>query len=179
MQATLVVHPDTPCDAVERIVVQVSRTQAGALMAIFIVTGKISAIRWPKMAGPSRADDLWKHTCFEAFVREGAAKGYAEFNFSPSLQWAAYRFDDYRAGMANADVESISIEVESQAARYQMLASTPLAAPARAPLSLALSAVIEETNGRKSYWALRHPPGKPDFHHSDCFALELSPPSRA
>jgi hypothetical protein len=33
--------------------------------------------------------------------------------------------------------------------------------------------VIEETNGRLSYWALAHPPGKPDFHHSDCFALEL------
>jgi hypothetical protein len=33
--------------------------------------------------------------------------------------------------------------------------------------------VIEETNGRKSYWALAHPPGKPDFHHSDCFALGL------
>jgi hypothetical protein len=38
---------------------------------------------------------------------------------------------------------------------------------------LALSAVIEETDGRKSYWALAHPPGTPDFHHPDCFTLEL------
>jgi hypothetical protein len=35
------------------------------------------------------------------------------------------------------------------------------------------SAVIEETNGTKSYWALAHPPGKADFHHSDCFAAVL------
>ena len=36
-----------------------------------------------------------------------------------------------------------------------------------------VSAVIEETNGRKSYWALTHPPGKADFHHVDGFALVL------
>ena len=41
-------------------------------------------------------------------------------------------------------------------------------------LQLGLSAVIEEVNGRKSYWALAHPVGKPDFHHNDCFTLELS-----
>ncbi len=43
----------------------------------------------------------------------------------------------------------------------------------QAPLHLALSAVIEEKEGTKSYWALKHPPGKPDFHHPDCFALTL------
>lgn len=41
---------------------------------------------------------------------------------------------------------------------------------------LALSAVIEETDGTKSYWALRHPPGPPDFHHADNFALILGAP---
>ena len=45
--------------------------------------------------------------------------------------------------------------------------------PRDAPWQLGLSAVIEEADGRLSYWALAHPPGKPDFHHSDCFALEL------
>lgn len=44
---------------------------------------------------------------------------------------------------------------------------------------LGLSAVIEETDGTKSYWALRHPPGPTDFHHADCFALELAAPDIA
>ena len=50
---------------------------------------------------------------------------------------------------------------------------------ARAPLNMdsaievGLSAVIEEQGGVLSYWALRHPPGKPDFHHRDSFAMEL------
>lgn len=37
----------------------------------------------------------------------------------------------------------------------------------------AISAVIEEADGTKSYWALAHAPGKPDFHHADAFALEF------
>jgi len=51
--------------------------------------------------------------------------------------------------------------------------------PTDQPWKLGLSAVIEERNGRKSYWALRHPAGQPDFHHPDCFALELAPARRA
>src|ERR1019366_4823177 len=41
-------------------------------------------------------------------------------------------------------------------------------------LRIALAAVIEDENGRLSYWGLRHPPGKPDFHHPNGFALEVA-----
>jgi len=51
---------------------------------------------------------------------------------------------------------------------------TSIYLPAGDTFGLGLSAVIEETSGRKSYWALAHPPGKPDFHHTDSFALELA-----
>jgi hypothetical protein len=40
-------------------------------------------------------------------------------------------------------------------------------------LRLALAAVVEEDDGRLSYWALQHAPGNPDFHHPECFTLEL------
>ena len=40
-------------------------------------------------------------------------------------------------------------------------------------LQLGLAAVIESADGALSYWALRHPPGEPDFHHRDAFALAL------
>ncbi len=49
-------------------------------------------------------------------------------------------------------------------------------APLCARLQLALSAVIEDKQGVLSYWALTHPPGKPDFHHPDAFVLELERP---
>jgi len=45
-----------------------------------------------------------------------------------------------------------------------------------ATTKLGLSAVIEEADGTKSFWALAHPPGRPDFHHPDCFALTLGAP---
>ena len=46
-----------------------------------------------------------------------------------------------------------------------------------ARLRLALSPVIED--GALSYWALRHPPGRPDFHHQDAFTLEIAMPGTA
>jgi hypothetical protein len=37
-----------------------------------------------------------------------------------------------------------------------------------------LSAVVEEENGTLSYWALKHPRDKPDFHCPDGFVFELA-----
>jgi hypothetical protein len=39
---------------------------------------------------------------------------------------------------------------------------------------LALSTVVEERTGTKSYWALTHPQPKPDFHHPDSFTLKIA-----
>ena len=33
--------------------------------------------------------------------------------------------------------------------------------------------VIETVDGERSYWALAHPAGQPDFHHRDSFTLAL------
>ena len=41
-------------------------------------------------------------------------------------------------------------------------------------LRVAMAAVIEDDTGGLSYWGLRHPPGKPDFHHPNGFALEVA-----
>jgi hypothetical protein len=41
------------------------------------------------------------------------------------------------------------------------------------------SAVIADKDGRTAYWALTHPPGKADFHHRDCFDLQLEARSAA
>jgi hypothetical protein len=122
---------------------------------------------------PFRADGLWKTTCFELFVRaEGGA--CQEYNFSPSSQWAAYRFSGYREGMESLPLEHEPIISSGEATRsFELSVSLPI--EISAPAIIGLSAVIEEKGGRISYWALRHPPGKPDFHHPDCFALELPP----
>jgi hypothetical protein len=62
----------------------------------------------------SRTDELWKQTCFEAFVGSPAEESYFEFNFSPSTQWAAYGFDSYRAGMRDVDIEAPTIHFDRE-----------------------------------------------------------------
>jgi hypothetical protein len=178
MRQALKLHPDSRCDALTGIEVDVARAPSGHLALRYSVTGKIGEVRLPPITVPMRADELWRHSCFEAFVRTSPGAAYYEFNFAPSTQWAAYRFNDYRSGMDVANEPAAPrLETRSNGGGYELQVSLELDRlpdlPSDAPWRLGLSAVIEETNGRISYWALAHPPGKADFHRPDCFALEL------
>jgi hypothetical protein len=174
MRHTLRLHPDSRCVAATRIEADVVRPRPGNLILSYVVSGRISNLRWPPVVAAARADELWRHTCFEAFVRPSTGSAYYEFNFSPSTRWAAYHFPGYRSGMRVAtEIAAPRIEVRSSAETYTLQATLEFDGLS-SPLHLGLSAVLEETNGYKSYWALAHPPGKPDFHHADCFTLEFS-----
>jgi hypothetical protein len=176
MRRALRLHPDSRCVAVTHIDVEIARPRPDVLLLCYIVSGKISDVRMPSLTAPTRSDALWRHTCFEAFVGDPSGAGYYEFNFAPSKQWAAYRFSGYRSGMCvAAEVGAPSIGVRQNPGGCTLQAKLELPTlPGQASRRLALSAVIEEINGDISYWALAHPPGKPDFHHPDCFALEVS-----
>jgi hypothetical protein len=174
MRHTLRLHPDSLCAAATRIEADIARPRPGSLILSFVVSGRISDLRWPPVVAAARADELWRHTCFEAFIRPSTGSAYYESNFSPSTEWAAYQFSSYRSGMRVAtEIAAPRIEVRSSTATYALQVALEFG-ELSSPLHLGLSAVLEETNGRKSYWALAHPPGKADFHHADCFALELS-----
>ncbi|MDJ0611898.1 MAG: DOMON-like domain-containing protein [Kiloniellales bacterium] len=184
MHQELKLHPNSPCGAAIEIAVEAARPSPDALRLRYRVTGEIGAISLPAVAAAARADGLWQHTCFEAFLRAAPGGVYHEFNFAPSTLWAAYRFAGYRAGMRVAqEVEAPQLAVEARDGAFELRAELTLdrlpELPPDAPWQLGLSAVIEEVDGRLSYWALAHPPGRPDFHHSDCFALELAAALRA
>jgi hypothetical protein len=176
MRRPLKLHPQSACAAVAGIEVEITRPASGSLLLSYAVTGAIADLSLPPIAGPSRTDELWRHSCFEAFVKEAAGEPYFEFNFAPSTQWAAYRFDRYRTGMRPAaEIEPPQIVVQSVPDRYtlRVTLSLPDGHSVRS-LRLGLAAVIEETNGNLSFWALAHPHSAPDFHHADGFALELA-----
>jgi hypothetical protein len=173
-------HPDSRCVAAARIEVDVVRSSAGAVVLSYIVHGNIGELRLPPVVAPARGHDLWQHTCFEAFVGAAAGAAYYELNFAPSTAWAAYRFDSYRDGMRVAtEISAPKIEVQSASECYTFQAALNLDGLSGLPHDLGwrlgLAAITEDTRGGKSYWALAHPPGKPDFHHFDCFAYEFSP----
>jgi hypothetical protein len=145
-------------------------------MLTYTFAGDITALVIPLPAVPVRQDELWRHTCFEAFVRHEAGSAYREFNFAPSGAWAAYDFDGYRASMRPAPTPAPEIACHAEDGVLELTVRLPPnALPAGTGLRLALSAVIEDRHGHRSYWALRHPAEKPDFHHTDGFALEIDP----
>src|ERR1700731_3017034 len=149
MRQALKVHPDSLCSAGTHIEVEVMRPCAGSLVLSYLVTGRISDLRIPPAVAAARTDELWRHTCFEAFVRTSLGPAYYEFNFAPSSQWAAYRFDRYRSGMrVAAEIGAPRIEVQSDAERYTLQVALELdelsGLPRNAGWRLGLAAVIEE-----------------------------------
>ncbi len=179
MRQALKLHPDCRCQSVRGIEVEVARRGPSTLGLRYFLVGNISEVRIPSPTAPARSDKLWEHSCFEAFARASQSESYCEFNFAPSLEWAIYAFSGYRSGMNHPAADPPKMERRVKEDCFELRVSLQLEAmpdlPGNAPWHLGLSAVVEELSGSKSYWALAHPPGAPDFHHSDCFALELPP----
>uniref|UniRef100_UPI0035C96149 DOMON-like domain-containing protein n=1 Tax=uncultured Sphingomonas sp. TaxID=158754 RepID=UPI0035C96149 len=172
----MVAHPDTPPCSVQYVNVAVQRS-GRSLHIQYVVEGPTNLLALPQPAKPYRADELWRTTCFELFVATGP-ESYLEFNFSPSSQWAEYRFDTYRSGMEALPVDTPAIVRVFDEDHY-LHVSVTIDFPVMAIGPIGLSAVIEETDGTKSYWALAHAPGPPDFHNRDCFTATLPVPDPA
>lgn len=179
----LICHPSTPCPHVREVSVRVDALGEDHLVFYYRIKGDIDQLQLPAQQRSGRAEQLWRHTCFEAFVKAPGARAYYEFNFSPSSEWAACGFEDYRQGMTALDVAR-SPKVICRRREDRLEADVDVSLTARGEcgiklpggeLQLALSAVLESRKGEVSYWALAHPAGKPDFHHADGFVLSISP----
>ena len=167
----LACHPQHPPLGVTQVEAKIIGRDANWLRARWRVEGSQSLVV-PPFAGKGRADELWQTTCFEAFLRPLGGEPYSEWNFAPSGRWASYDFSGYREGMTPAEVDSPPyIRVEDNFTWWALGAT--IAIPADTNWELGLSAVLEEKDGTKSYWALAHPGEKPDFHDPGCFAARL------
>jgi len=179
--AALVNHPDTPCEAVESIETELRWERSGVLAITYRLTGAIERLRIPPFQSVRRADGLWGHTCFEAFLGAKNDAEYFEFNFSPSGEWAVYGFRDYRdGGPVDAEGFKPAISINRENRILELGAKLRLDQLPELQLDVCLwvglSAAMEEIDGRLSYWALKHPAGKPDFHHPVNFILEIHSP---
>jgi hypothetical protein len=171
----LICHPDSasqPCTGL-RVTLSLS---AGHLSLLYSVSGVDARLRWPERGRGERQDELWRHTCFEAFIKQAGESAYYEFNFAPSSAWAAYKFSGYRQGQNNlALAEPPLIETELHDTCFELrtvvgIADLPGLHDA-SDLRLGLSAVLETESGHCTHWALRHPAERADFHHAAGFAL--------
>ncbi len=178
VSAELKPHPATDPGAVRQISVTLDRTDDRDALAVgWRVDGDIARLRWPEPSAPLRADGLWQHSCFEAFLRAGDDDSYFEFNFSPSGAWACYRFDRRRSGRSLPDVAAPVLQCRRETDAFTMTAILPLAGQpelSRArPLRAGLAAVVEDARGMLGYWALAHAAPRPDFHDPAGFTLAV------
>lgn len=176
-------HPQTPCAVLTSLDVEVRVTRR-RMHLVYRLAGPADALFIPDYEEPVRSDGLWRETCCEAFLKADGTEPYFEFNLSPSTQWAVYRFTGYREGMRPVDVgaapvidrhEADGLLTLTAAIDLSMLPADVMAAD----WQLGLSCVVAGTQGRTSYWALNHPPEKPDFHDQHCFALHIGAAQRS
>jgi len=138
------------------------------------LTAPPNAISIPNITNsPERRDGLWQHTCFEIFIADAESTRYTELNFSPSGDWAAYRFADYRQiSEARPGGPSPSIKTEFANGGLSLSATiAPEMLPSTSSWQIGLNCVLEHADGQLSYWALHHPSPHPDFHQRAGFTL--------
>jgi hypothetical protein len=179
---TLHCHPATPAPMVRALEARAAFNPDGSLTLAYRLWGDTVRLAIPQPQPPTAKDSLWEHTCFEAFIGIPGHSAYREFNFSPSSQWAAHAFFDYRQRDEAFVCKSTPI-ITSQlfAGRFELIATIPASALPHNPetLEIGLSAVVEAADlvdGRHSYWALKHPAERPDFHRREAFSLTLNQP---
>lgn len=173
----LSLHPQTERCPGLSLAARTDVTSRGTLAVHFVLTGDIVQVEVPPRGSQRCEDGLWQHTCFEVFVRAPGETAYYELNFAPSRAWAAYRFRDYRADRETLQDLDPDIEVQRQDRCLELEAFVALGRLSgvlvRQTLLVGLAAVIEASDGTHTYWALRHPPGRPDFHHPDAFVRTI------
>src|SRR5579859_7571380 len=168
-------HPSSRADPVHAIQVRIQRAASGELGLTFRLDGDISRILVPAPGAPRIGKELWRHTCCEAFIAIEGQAAYHEVNLAPSGEWTVYALRGYRDGASLADATmNPAIAVRAARDRLELDAVIRLgrlaASYPRAALRVGLAAVIETREGL-SYWALRHPIDRADFHNAESFAL--------
>ena len=170
-------HSNTPCAAVQSLQAEIIPQANGDWLFRYVLQADRLALRIPVLQISAATDGLWEHTCLEAFIGVAGETAYREFNFSPSTQWAAYAFHDYRERnvwtASTAPVITVTPTATGLVLEARLAAADLPANPAQQVWQIGLTAVIETATGEKSYWALHHPAAKPDFHHRNGFIHEI------
>lgn len=172
--ARLQPHPATAALAVRELAAEVCVLADGSLRLTYRLSGDMQALRLPPPGHRRRRHGLWRHTCFEAFVALDDT-AYLEWNFSPGGAWQLYRMRAYRAPDTPPRTVAPRMVSARAPAGYALRVHIPSPAGCDdARLRLGLSAVLRTRDGVLTYWALRHPAERPDFHHPDGFTLSIA-----
>ena len=180
IKRTLRPYTGNEADAVEGIEYGVWR-EGSKIRVEYDIYGLLSHLVIPSpVTGrePERCDELWRHTCFELFVKEAGetVASYFECNFSPSGDWNVYSFASYRDEMVATQLSSEPSIVIGKAKKiFSLCAEVDLGGVITdsVPIDVGVCCVVEGLGGKFGYWALSHPGEKPDFHDQRSFLKSL------
>ncbi|MBK9295045.1 MAG: hypothetical protein IPM57_11515 [Oligoflexia bacterium] len=134
----------------------------------YLIKDPENIILYPNLNG--RQNNLWEHTCFEAFVGEKNSKEYFEFNFSTNSAWNIFEFKNYRLPQPPKQCERfefLKIEFENNIFKAQVKPKNFK----KSFYEISLATVIESKKNEIFYWALKHNKSRPDFHLRENFIL--------
>lgn len=150
---------------------------AGEIEMTYIVSGNLDTLRIPlPVVSPLRMDHLWEHSCFELFVAVQQQAAYWEFNFSPAGHWNAYGFSSPRQGMQpEAQIKEVYVLTKKMPNQLVLTANVPLLkAWKNVKLDIGISAILQDQQNTRRFFALQHRGEKPDFHQRETFILSVS-----
>lgn len=144
----------------------------GIIQIGFWINDPEQLIVWQdKLAGHPRRDFLWEHTCFELFIGVKTQDNYRELNFSSSLAWQAYQFEEYRYPEQMPPLAAKDIElVDVQRTKFGLTATVDINLFLHqyklrvSDLFMGITAVIE-TQKQFLYFAMQHSGQQADFHN--------------
>lgn len=155
---------------------RIERSGSALSLAYFLWGESLPAIPSP-LKNPQFTDELWKDTCFEAFLQIPKERSYLEMNFAPSGHYAFYVFEKYRQGMrSERSLPKPEIQITWKSPEWMTIeVKTEIPEPwASAPmLKIAVTAVLNHPSSGISHWSVKHRIDKPDFHDPVGFVLSL------
>lgn len=142
----------------------------------FRITGPLDQLIFPDPTlVESRRDELWKGTCLEAFfaVETIPESSYLEINCAPNGDWNMYEFSGYRQGMKTSENSKLRL-IHRESTSTEVLFRLRIESPLLGQMKWAsLTTILQLQDGSFTYWALKHPGAKPDFHNKDAFIAPL------
>ncbi len=147
------------------------------LTIVYLLSGALRSLSIPKPSTqPQRKTRLWEETCFELFMAPVGLGSYWEYNLSPAGHWNVYHFDAYRSRMREeAAWQSLPFTVEMQESGLSLSVELDLSriGVQGQRFDVGVSAVVCQSTGLPSYWALCHRGSVADFHRRDGFIVSL------
>jgi len=141
------------------------------LLLSFVLSGVSDNYLFDTKNHAKRADELWKATCFEAFIKNPNSKEYWELNIAPSGAWNFYYFSDYKKDMQE-ERRVLTPKVLFKQKRDEVYVNvemnfTEKLFDGRGEFNLAL--ILLNVEGKREFFTLNPKEGVADFH---AFVLE-------